>query len=159
MARRIASGVWLLVALALAPLQSPPLQAAHKWEGIYAVEGVNPDDTTYTGLVEVTRIPETEVYHLLWVLADGEIEGIGYEDGDLLIVVALAAPMVASIHKNGKSRWLARGFEKPSTETWARLALKQLPPRAEPRRPLTLPPATPPPERRMPHRGETQAVL
>lgn len=113
---------WLLSVLVF--VVSASLHAA-SWEGIYRVEGKNPNGTIYTSALEVVKIPDTGFYSLRWQM-DADPEGerqmlaIAYEHGDFLIATGYNFSMFGSFKQKGESRWVSPGFDRPMTEKWSR---------------------------------------
>ncbi|GIX41586.1 MAG: hypothetical protein KatS3mg129_1319 [Leptospiraceae bacterium] len=54
-------------------------------EGLYRVEGKNPDGTEYRGNVTITKIGENQ-YKLHWKILNDEFEGTGKLEGKILTV-------------------------------------------------------------------------
>lgn len=109
----------LLVILSLVLLVSMPALAANRWVGVYAAQGSNPDGTKYQAAVEVAQIPETQLYQIIWVLADGTVmAAVGFEQDGRLVFTGTNATLFGSVKSNGDSRWLTPGATAPLVETW-----------------------------------------
>lgn len=139
--------VLLVALLLLAPSPFGALSpfAAEKWEGIYRVEGKNPDGTSYTGALQIEKVPETVFYQLTWLQdADGgaqQMIAFAYEHEKLLVTIGGNMLMLASFTKDG-GLWLVpnQGLAKPLTETWERSKAKSLKEALKPVRPTNHPP-------------------
>lgn len=112
--------LWLAWALPAAA-QSP----STSWEGIYRVNGVNPNGGTYSGAVQIARSPEFNLlYELTWMLDaipdQVAMTGIGYEHDGFLIVAGTSAPMLASYNKDGQGLWTAPHLSGPTCENLTR---------------------------------------
>lgn len=58
------------------PQQGTPAPAAETLVGVYECQGVNPDGTTYQGVVEITQLGGT--FRVLWTLSDqSQVLGVG----------------------------------------------------------------------------------
>lgn len=89
-------------------------------EGTYKVQGSNPDGTTYTGLVQVTRNGET--YNVVWKIGDTEFVGTGlgakFIGEKFQMGPASAEDSALSVgYISGRSFGMAMYFKQPD-ETW-----------------------------------------
>ena len=98
--------------------------AAEKWEGIYRVEGSNPNGTKYAGALWIEKVPETQFFMLTWQMdADPKGEHImaafAYEHDGLLITTGANMLMLGSFKKDG-GLWLVpnQNLTAPLTEKW-----------------------------------------
>jgi hypothetical protein len=71
----------LLPGAALALLLALP--AAAQRPGVYALEGVNPDGSTYAGTLEL-QPARGGAWRLVWRIGSDVVEGIGLVDGPVL---------------------------------------------------------------------------
>ena len=115
--------VWA-VALFLAVV---PLAQAFEIEGVYDVQGNNPDEkTTYGGTATVTVAGDA--YQVVWKIAGQEIHGTGLRLGDTF-AVSLIGPnnqgaglaLFLSTPEGGMDgRWVTVGSKEVGTENWTR---------------------------------------
>ena len=105
--------------------QAPTAQ--RPWAGIYTVTGVNPDGTTYTGVVEVVPWPgRPGLYGLTMVTGRQAMEIFAFADGDQLVMTALDGPMPIVVHADLEVRWAHPGGETIGSERWTRTDAKDL---------------------------------
>lgn len=76
-----------------AVLVAGPLRAQSGLSGAYAVQGRNPDGSTYTGDVQIAE--QGGVFNVVWLVAGRSYSGTGQLDGRVLTVDwGAAAPVV-----------------------------------------------------------------
>ena len=136
----------LVVALVTLSLVGCAVQAAPPWEGVYRVDGINPNGSTYTGAAQIVRIPGTELYQIGWIL-DGQpddlfMTAVGFVFEDRLIAGGLQSPLPMAFNRNGDGRWATPGdTSKIGHERLTRTEFKTLPEAVKPVAPK--PPAAP----------------
>lgn len=123
---------WIIIMIAIAGLSLVSIDAKPTWEGVYVVNGVNPDKSTYQGHAQVVPWGDAKgLYSVVWQFGKGDqaqqIRGFAFEDGDQLIVAGLEEPMPVRVKRNGDVRWSAPGAPSVGSEKWTHTELKKLP--------------------------------
>lgn len=74
---------------------------ARRIEGQYSAMGQNPNGTTYSGIVNITK--KNETYMFIWKIANSTFSGSGYLEGDLLTVQWGAPyPVIYRVQTDGR---------------------------------------------------------
>lgn len=87
-------------------------QERDRWSGVYQVEGQNPGDKkTYTGWLQIERVPQSAQYRLTWRLNEDDgsvstVRAFGFEDDERLIVASMHGPMPMVLRQNLEMRWM-----------------------------------------------------
>lgn len=108
------------------------VSAAQPWDGIYRVEGTNPDGSTYGGAVEVKRF-DGDLYQMTWVLDEqpGEVAMVAFAFSydDRLVAGGINGPMAMIYKSNGDGRWALphAAFKVLGREKLTRTKFKTLP--------------------------------
>ncbi len=114
----------MVIALISVPLLQSRVESKGQWDGIYRVDGRNPNGTAYTGAVEVAKIPDTGFYSLRWLQdADPDQEAmlaLAYEHDDLLVATGVNMVMLGSFKQKGEGRWVVPNVATPLSEKWER---------------------------------------
>ena len=104
-------------------------QVPFTWDGVYTVAGVNPNGSTYTGVVEIAKVQGVAFYQLSWRLADGgEMIAFGFEHGGVLAAAGLYQPIAFALGRNLEARWAQpdASFKMLGRETLTRTRFKTL---------------------------------
>ena len=123
----VLTGIWLGALTLAAPQDATPDLA-----GVYLVDGVNPDGTTYTAAVELRQHDET--WALTWAFAPsgGQGIGIGLLNGSVLSVIFQVETGVGLVafQRDAQGRWVGRwtmpGGAGVGTETLTKTAARSL---------------------------------
>lgn len=81
-------------------------QGAFTWDGVYSVEGTNPDGSTYTGMLQIARVEGLALYQLTWALADGTtMTAFALEHNGQLSAGGLDQPLAFAVGRDLDARW------------------------------------------------------
>ena len=119
---------WGALTFAVAQDAAPPDLA-----GIYLCDGADLDGQSYSGAVEITA--HGDVWAMRWVFREGEGQGFGMLDGDVLSVIFQTEGGIGwaayRVQREGsaltlRGRWTAPGAPLLATETLIKTAAKTL---------------------------------
>ena len=110
MRRIVLLGV-LVAVCALSPMAAQTSQP--ELSGTYRCTGVNPDGTSYQGVVEISKIRNT--FRVRWTMGDGSVMGVGiFSNGVFAVSYYGGAPAVVVYKLDGTSligEWTMGGME------------------------------------------------
>lgn len=126
----------ILAVIAVALLVTAPAHAQQTIAGRYAVEGSNPDGSTYKGQVEIAA--QGDVWNLQWTFGQGGSIGVGLLDGGGTILSVIFQTSEGTIglasyrvERNGPSvrligRWTVPGdpMAHVLTETFTQASIR-----------------------------------
>ena len=109
-----------------------PQDATADLAGIYLCDGVDLDGKSYGGAVEI--VAHGDVWAMRWVFREGEGQGFGILEGDVLSVIFQTGGIgwaAYRVQREGpaltlRGRWTAPGAPLLATETLTRTAAKTL---------------------------------
>jgi hypothetical protein len=111
MRRIVLLGIVAIAVCAFSPMAAQTPQP--ELSGVYRCNGMNPDGTSYQGVVEISKLQDT--FRVRWTMDDGSIIGVGiFSNGVFAVSYFGGAPAVAVYKVDGTSlvgEWTMGGIE------------------------------------------------